>query len=195
MGPGLPRDGAQVESCLERGWGRLGTVPWVLCCPRVCVCPARGHRHRGPSTQASGQRLQFLWPKHTDQVRQQRACSLALSVASGDGADRRAHWASLLWLVLTGPPKPARHSEACPGRGRGGVLLGADVESSHQPHKSRAFFCLKPPKVPAASPVRPRPRPAPWARLVCTSPLSSLCPAAPPPPQVSRPLRPRLSHS
>ena len=85
--------------------------------------------------------------------------------------------------------------EECPGRGRGGVLLGADVESSHQPHKSRAFFCLKPPKVPAASPVRPRPRPAPWARLVCTSPLSSLCPAAPPPPQVSRPLRPRLSHS
>lgn len=66
-------------------------------------------------------------------------------------------------LLLTQPPRLARRSEACPGRGRGGVLLGADVERSHQPHKSRALFCLKPPKAPAASPGQSRPRPAPWA--------------------------------
>lgn len=51
LGPRLPRDAAQVESCLEAGWGRLGAVPWALCRPRVCVCPARGHRHLGPGTQ------------------------------------------------------------------------------------------------------------------------------------------------
>lgn len=84
-------------------------------------------------------------------------------------------------LVLTGPPRLARHSEACPGRGRGGILLGADVERSHQPHKSRALFCLKPPKAPAASPGRPRPRGPPWAAWCGPQPLQP-CPAAPPPP-------------
>lgn len=84
-------------------------------------------------------------------------------------------------LVLTGPPRLARDSEACPGRGRGGVLLGADVERSHQPHKSRALFCLKPPKVPVASPGRPRPQPALSAAWCGPQPLQP-SPAAPPPP-------------
>lgn len=59
----------------------------MLCHPRVCACPARGNKHWGASTQVSGQWLQLVWPKHTDQVRsEQRACSLGLSVPSGNGA-------------------------------------------------------------------------------------------------------------
>ena len=126
------------------------------------------------------------------QVRsEQRACSLGL-LEMEQAADDPLGLSAL--LLLTRPPRLARRSEACPGRGRGGVLLGADVERSHQPHKSRALFRLKPPKAPAASPGRPRPRPAPWAAWCGPRPLQPClqlqhCPA----PRRGAASRPRLT--
>ena len=172
LGPGLPRDGAQVENCLE-GVGEAG------CC-FLGTLPPSGLRLPGQRTQAQGTQHPGKWTAPPAPVaKEHRSSQIAASLLPGPlrafwrWSRQMGPWASLLWLVLTGPLRPARHSEACPGGGRGGVLLGADVESSHQPHKSRALFCLKPPKVPAASPAQPRPRPTPWARLVCTSPLSA----------------------
>ena len=164
--------------------GGLGAAPWMLCRPRVCACPARDNKHRGASTQASGQRLQLVWPKLTDQVRsEQRACSLGLSVPSGNGAGSRRPtgplcsvaantasqackaFRSLSWerkgrrLIGCGcgtlPSTPQEPSTLLPEASKGSCCLPRSTQTTARP-VGRLVWPLASPALPAA-PALPRP--------------------------------------
>lgn len=93
------------------------------------VCLARGHGNRGPPCPAEQTmpRAHMARAALMSETAVQARSLSALRPFSGD----RRHTGCTAFLfrsALTGRPEPASHSEACPGRGRGGSPLSTDVE-------------------------------------------------------------------
>lgn len=114
---------------------------------RLRLLRARGHRHLGPSTQGVDS-AQLLWPKHTDQVRQQGACSWP-SPWLLEMERQRAHWAS----ALVGANRASQVGKAFlslsweEGRRSIGCRCGKLPSTPQEP----SIFCLEASKGSAAS--------------------------------------------
>lgn len=152
--PSRPRP-SQVRHCLEGRvpLGRLGAPHRSAAHRSVSAQAAQGRRRPARSAERT---MPLALLANVALISEAAVQAGFLSTLHSFSADRRQTGCvgSLFWFALSASPEPARHSEACPRRGRGSVPLNTDVDLHSNRHHPPS--CPKPPEVPVASQIQHR---------------------------------------